>query len=110
MQKEVIGEINLIDITVEERKMNEYINLTAENIDKEHICCAIGDKKHQAGVESKKEWIKTKLNDGHVFRKLELNMSQSKRLGFQLQAKAMNIFIACGLQVALRARALPASF
>ena len=34
--------------------MNEYINLTLENIDNEHICCAIGDKKHQAGVESKK--------------------------------------------------------
>lgn len=50
--------------------MNEYINLTIENIDKEHICCAIGDPKHQNGVESKKEWIKNKLKDGHVFRKL----------------------------------------
>lgn len=50
--------------------MNEYINLTKENIDKEHICCAIGDKKHQDGVNSKKEWIKNKLDDGHVFRKL----------------------------------------
>ena len=35
--------------------MNEYINLTLENIDEEHICCVIGDKKHQAGVNSKKE-------------------------------------------------------
>lgn len=50
--------------------MNEYINLTLENIDDEHICCAIGDPKHQAGVNNKKEWIKNKLNDGHVFRKL----------------------------------------
>lgn len=50
--------------------MNEYINLTLENIDEEHICCAIGDKKHQAGVDSKKEWLKSKLKDGHVFRKL----------------------------------------
>ncbi len=25
--------------------MIEYINLTLENIDEEHICCAIGDKK-----------------------------------------------------------------
>ena len=50
--------------------MNEYINLTLENIDDEHICCAIGDKKHQIGVNNKKEWIKTKLKDGHVFRKL----------------------------------------
>lgn len=52
------------------KKMNEYINLTLDNIEKEHICCAIGDKKHQAGVDSKKEWIKNKLKDGHVFRKL----------------------------------------
>ncbi len=50
--------------------MNEYINLTRENIDNEHLCCAIGDKKHQNGVENKKEWIKSKFKDGHVFRKL----------------------------------------
>ena len=51
--------------------MNRYINLTLENIEKEHICCAIGDKKHQAGVTQKKEWIKNKIKDGHVFRKLD---------------------------------------
>lgn len=50
--------------------MNEYINLTIENIDNEHLCCAIGDPKHQIGVNHKKEWIKNKLKDGHVFRKL----------------------------------------
>lgn len=50
--------------------MNEYINLTIDNIDNEHICCAIGDPKHQDGVNNKKEWIKNKLSDGHVFRKL----------------------------------------
>ena len=50
--------------------MNEYINLTLENIEKEHICCAIGDPKHQVGVNAKKEWIKEKIKEGHVFRKL----------------------------------------
>ena len=40
--------------------MNEYINLTLENIDEEHICCVIEDKKNQAGVNSIKEWIKSK--------------------------------------------------
>ena len=50
--------------------MNEYINLDLNNIDEEHICCAIGDPKHQDGVDKKKEWIKKKLKDGHVFRKL----------------------------------------
>ena len=52
--------------------MSEYINLTIDNIEDEHICCAIGDKKHQAGVDRKKEWIKNKLNDGHIFRKLNV--------------------------------------
>ncbi len=52
--------------------MNEYVNLTLENIDDEHICCAIGDKKHQKGVADKKEWIKSKLENGHVFRKLNV--------------------------------------
>ena len=50
--------------------MNEYINLDEKNIENEHICCAIGDPKHQNGVDKKKEWIKSKLKDGHVFRKL----------------------------------------
>lgn len=50
--------------------LNKYINLTIDNIDKEHICCAIGDPKHQLGVNRKKEWIKNKLKDGHVLRKL----------------------------------------
>ena len=51
--------------------MNNYINLSPENIEKEHICCAIGDKKHQDGVEGKKEWLCAKFRDGHVFRKLD---------------------------------------
>jgi len=51
--------------------MNKYINLSLENIDEEHICCAIGDPKHQEGVCNKKEWIKSKLKDGHVFRRLD---------------------------------------
>lgn len=50
--------------------MNEYINITLDNIDDEHLCCAIGDKKHKQGVDNKKEWIKNRLKDGHVFRKL----------------------------------------
>jgi len=51
--------------------MNNYINLDMDNIEEEHICCAIGDPKHQNGVDKKKEWMKDKLEDGHVFRKLD---------------------------------------
>lgn len=50
--------------------MNEYINLDLENIEDEHICCAIGDKKHNDGVILKKEWLKERIKEGHVFRKL----------------------------------------
>ena len=48
--------------------MNEYINLSLENIEEEHICCAIGDPKHQEGVDCKKEWIKnnpSKVKEQH---------------------------------------------
>ncbi len=48
----------------------QFINLTLENIENEHLCCAIADKKHQAGVDIKKEWLKARIKEGHVFRKL----------------------------------------
>lgn len=52
---------------------NNFVNLTIDNIDKEHICCAISDKKHQDGVLRKKDWLKEQLIKGHVFRKLNQN-------------------------------------
>ncbi len=51
--------------------MNKYTNLSINNVDKEHICCAIADKKHQAGVDLKKTWLKDRIKEGHVFRKLD---------------------------------------
>lgn len=49
---------------------NEYINLELDNISEEHLCCAIADKKHQCGVDIKKGWLKSRIPEGHVFRKL----------------------------------------
>ena len=46
-----------------------FIDLNAENIDKEHICCALSDKKGEYQVSSKKAWIKNELKDGLVFKK-----------------------------------------
>ena len=52
--------------------MNEqFINLTLDNLDSEHLCCAISDKKHQCGVAVKKKWLKKRLREGHIFRKLD---------------------------------------
>ena len=51
--------------------MDNYINLCPENLDNEHLCCAIADKKHQLGVAAKKEWLRERLAEGHIFRKLD---------------------------------------
>lgn len=48
-----------------------FLNLSPDNLEKEHICCAISDKKHQCGVEAKKQWLKERLAEGHTFRKLD---------------------------------------
>lgn len=50
--------------------MEKYIDLTLENIGLEHLCCAIADKKHQRGVDIKRAWLKERLAEGHVLRKL----------------------------------------
>lgn len=49
----------------------EFLNLTGENLEQEHLCCAISDKKHQDGVEVKKHWLKERISEGHIFRKLD---------------------------------------
>ena len=48
-----------------------FINLSSENIEAEHLCCAISDKKHQDGVAAKKQWLRERIAEGHVFRKLD---------------------------------------
>ena len=48
----------------------KFITLTKENIDKEHICCAISDKKCAESYKEKKEWLKRELDNGYVFRRL----------------------------------------
>ncbi len=48
----------------------EYIRVTSENIDKEHICCAISNNK-DIQVASKKAWLQERFADGLVFLKSE---------------------------------------
>ncbi|MCD4752853.1 MAG: GNAT family N-acetyltransferase [Anaerolineaceae bacterium] len=50
----------------------EIIKLTERNIEKEHICCAIADKKSKEGYEAKKQWLKNQFSDGYVFKKLDV--------------------------------------
>ena len=49
---------------------SDFINLTEENLAKEHLCCIIRSKKPHQGIDSKRQWLSDRLNEGHVFRKL----------------------------------------
>mgnify|MGYP004680777143 CR=1 FL=1 len=46
----------------------QYIQVTKENIEKEHICCAISNNK-DIQVSSKKAWLEKRFDDGLVFYK-----------------------------------------
>ncbi len=46
----------------------EYIRVTKENLEKEHICCAISNNK-DVQVSSKKSWLLDRFDDGLVFLK-----------------------------------------
>lgn len=46
----------------------EFIKLTQENLDQEHICCAISNNRDEQ-VLSKKNWLKERLDEGLVFLK-----------------------------------------
>ncbi len=51
--------------------MENIITLNKLNIDKEHICCAISDKKCKDSYELKKNWLKNEFNNGYVFRRID---------------------------------------
>ena len=48
----------------------DYLNLTPENLAGEHLCCIIRSKKAHHGIDAKRQWLSDRLNEGHVFRKL----------------------------------------
>lgn len=50
----------------------EIITIDENNIDQEHICCAISDKKCSEGVEAKKSWLKGQFQKGYRFKRLNV--------------------------------------
>lgn len=56
-----------------------YIRITKENIDREHICCAMSGKQSLA----KKEWLKQRFDEGIQSDKKFLALA-----GVKLDAKA----------------------
>ncbi len=60
----------------------ELVKLTHENIDREHICCAISNNK-DIQVMSKKNRLKDRLDEGLVI------LSSRKKMGFLSDPKYM---------------------
>jgi len=50
----------------------EIIKITESNIDNEHICCAISEKKGECCIKAKKQWMKARLKEGLIFKKLNV--------------------------------------
>ncbi len=48
----------------------DFVNLTTESLVNEHLCCIIRSKKPHQGIDAKRQWLSNRLNEGHVFRKL----------------------------------------
>ncbi|WP_312642165.1 GNAT family N-acetyltransferase [Hydrogenoanaerobacterium sp.] len=48
----------------------DIIEVNRDNIGREHICCALADKKSDVGAASKKAWMQSCFADGYVFKKL----------------------------------------
>ncbi|MCU6798132.1 N-acetyltransferase [Paenibacillus sp. WQ 127069] len=47
-----------------------YIEITKQNIDREHICCALGAKQYEQAVLEKKQWLSARMDDGLTFYRL----------------------------------------
>lgn len=49
----------------------ETLVLTPENLERSHICCAITEKKGENCVTRKKAWLRERIQEGLVFRRLD---------------------------------------
>lgn len=76
----------------------DYIRVTKENIDREHICCAMSGKQSLA----KKEWLKQRFEEGLVFTAVQSaasalsSTSRQKTHGCPLMRQAGFISTVCG--------------
>lgn len=85
----------------------EYIKVTKENLEIEHICCAISNNK-DIQVCSKKVGLQTDLRKDWFFSKVQKeenvlsNIFRLKTHGIQLLRMAICILTVCGWQVLLK--------
>ncbi|MET4562317.1 N-acetylglutamate synthase-like GNAT family acetyltransferase [Lysinibacillus parviboronicapiens] len=47
-----------------------YIQITKNNMECEHICCALGAKQYEEAVAEKKQWLMNRMDEGLVFYRL----------------------------------------
>ena len=93
----------------------EYIQLTQENLQKEHICCSMTEKKGDHSVTDKKAWLKERMEEGLVFYKADvrgrflLNIYRLKPHGSLFRQTTGCTSTVCGFPEALRAAAIPMS-
>lgn len=50
----------------------EIITLAKENLQQEHICCSIANKTSMNGVEAKKHWLSSRIEEGLKFKKADI--------------------------------------
>lgn len=48
-----------------------FVQITKNNIETEHICCALGAKQYEHAVSEKKQWLSERIDEGLVFYRLE---------------------------------------
>lgn len=48
-----------------------YLQITKENMDREHICCALGAKQYEQAVQEKKQWLSERMDEGLKFYRLD---------------------------------------
>ena len=91
---------------------DEFINITTENVFNEHLCCIIRSKKFHPGIDAKRQWLSKRLNEGHVFRKLNergtvfIEYAPLEKHGFLLLVIIISTYIACGLWEAIKAKGM----
>ena len=49
----------------------EFVNLRPDNLLTEHVSCIIRSKKPHPGIDAKRQWLSERLEEGHVFRKID---------------------------------------
>jgi ribosomal protein S18 acetylase RimI-like enzyme len=58
-------------IEIKDFREMKIVQLADDNINEEHICCAISDKKCKEGYEAKKQWLANQFIDGYIFKKFD---------------------------------------